>query len=62
MKLRVIVRRIREHHYIASCPNLPGCHVEAESQEKAEALLKAALKAYLSSYRQRHEKLPYIQD
>ncbi len=59
MNLRIVIRRIGKGHYIASCPNLEGCHVEAESKEKAEAMLKAALNAYVQSYRQRHEKIPY---
>jgi predicted RNase H-like HicB family nuclease len=57
MKLRVVVRKIEDGLYIASCPELEGCHVEAETEPKAKALLKTAITAYIASHKQRHEKI-----
>lgn len=58
MKLRIIIRKVDDNLYIGSCPNLEGCHVEASTEERAKKMLKAAINAYVMSYRQRHEKIP----
>ncbi|RMF56709.1 MAG: type II toxin-antitoxin system HicB family antitoxin [Calditrichaeota bacterium] len=59
MKLRIVIRKVEKDLYIGSCPNLEGCHIEASSEEEARKILKAAINAYLLSYKQRHEKIPY---
>lgn len=59
MKLRIVVRKIEDNLFLASCPALKGCHVEAESEAQAQSLIKAALQAYLTSYKQRHEKVSF---
>ncbi len=59
MKMRIVVHQIANELYIASCPNLEGCHVEAKSKEDAQSKIKMAIKAYIMSYKQRHEKIPY---
>lgn len=58
MKLKIRIRKIKDNLYLASCPNLEGCHVQATSEKEAEVYLKAAIEAYVSSCKQRHEKLP----
>lgn len=58
MKLKILIRKIKDNLYLASCPNLEGCHIQASSEEEAEIILKAAMQAYIMSYKQRHEKLP----
>ncbi|RMI08928.1 MAG: type II toxin-antitoxin system HicB family antitoxin [Calditrichaeota bacterium] len=58
MKLRIVVRKVEANLYIASCPELEGCHVEADTEQGARALIKKAINAYVISYKQRHEKLP----
>lgn len=58
MKLKIRIRKIKDNLYLGSCPNLPGCHVQASSEEEAELYLKAAMQAYMNSYKQRNEKLP----
>lgn len=58
MKLKIIIRKIKANLYLGSCPNLEGCHIQANSEEEAEALLKAAIQAYITSYKKHHEKLP----
>ncbi len=62
MKLRVVVRKIEDGLYVGSCPNLEGCHVEAETEAKVQALLKAAINAYVISHKQRHEKIQVRSD
>ena len=62
MKLRVVVRRVEDGLYIASCPNLEGCHVEAGDEKRAQALLKAAINAYIVSHKHRHEKVQVKSD
>jgi predicted RNase H-like HicB family nuclease len=58
MKLKVVIKKVAEGHYIAHCPTLPGCAVEANSETNARQLLKAAINAYVISHKQRNEKLP----
>lgn len=58
MKLKIRIRKIKDNLYLASCPNLIGCHVQASSENEAEVLLKAAILAYQNSCKQRNEKLP----
>ena len=62
MKLRIVVRKIEDGLYIGSCPTLEGCHVEAESEQTAQALLKIAINAYIRSHKQRHEKIQIKSD
>ena len=58
MKLKILIRKIKANIYLASCPNLEGCHIQAGNEKDAEILLKAAIQAYIMSYKQHHEKLP----
>ncbi len=58
MKLKIRIKKIKDNLYLASCPNLGGCHVQADSEKEAEILLKTAIQAYIKSYKQRYEKLP----
>lgn len=58
MKLKILIRRIKDNLYLASCPNLKGCHIQASSEEEAEMVLREAMQAYMMSYKHRHEKLP----
>ncbi len=59
MKLKIIVRKVEENLYVASCRGLKGCHIQAESEQQAHTMIKAAINAYLTSHKQRHEKIPY---
>lgn len=58
MKLKIRIKRIQDNLYLASCPNLEGCHVQGNSEKEAEMLIKVAIQAYIKSYKQRYEKLP----
>ncbi len=35
--------------YVVSCPALPGCHSQGETQEEALANIREAIRAYLES-------------
>lgn len=58
MKFQIVVRRIANGLFIASCAELSGCHVEGRSEAEARALLKAAIAAYVKSCQIRNEKIP----
>lgn len=58
MKLKLVIRKITNDQYIGHCPSLPGCAIEATTEERARQLLKAAINAYVISHKQRNEKLP----
>ncbi len=57
MKFNIKLKKVRENLYIASCTNLPGCHIEAPTRQEAERMIKSAIQAYIKSYKQHHEKL-----
>ncbi len=57
MKLRIVIHKAADNLFVANCPNLPGCAVEAETEKQARELLRAAINAYIISHKQRNEKL-----
>lgn len=61
MQLKIVLRKIEDDLFLASCANFEGCHVEAASEEEARELIKIAINAYIISHKQRHEKLPIKQ-
>ncbi len=56
--MRIAIRKVSDHLFIGRCQNLPGCAVEADTEDRARQLLKAAINAYIISHKQRNEKLP----
>ncbi|MFZ0390935.1 MAG: type II toxin-antitoxin system HicB family antitoxin [Calditrichia bacterium] len=58
MKLKVEFRKIHDHLYIGSCPDLLGCHVQANSRENVEKRLNEAAKLIILSFKNHHEKVP----
>jgi len=58
MKMRISIKKITNQLFIGHCRNLPGCAIEADTEERARHLLKAAINAYIISHKQRNEKLP----
>ncbi|RMG66354.1 MAG: type II toxin-antitoxin system HicB family antitoxin [Calditrichaeota bacterium] len=59
MKFKIRIERIREGLFIATCLNLPYCMVDGEDEREARQRLQAAIQAYVQSYRDRHEEIPY---
>ncbi len=58
MKLDVEIKRVHKNLFIASCNNLPGCHIQASSEEQAKTRIKEAIKLMLLSYKRHYEKAP----
>jgi predicted RNase H-like HicB family nuclease len=47
MKFAVMVERDEGGFYVASVPELPGCHTQAKSLDELMKRIKQALEAYL---------------
>jgi predicted RNase H-like HicB family nuclease len=45
--------------YVVSCPSLPGCHSQGESQEEALANIREAIQAYLQSLKKHNQPIPH---
>jgi predicted RNase H-like HicB family nuclease len=48
MTYRVVVRHSDEG-YSVSCPSLPGCHSQGETEEEALGNIKSAIQEYLDA-------------
>lgn len=49
MKFAVIVEKDEEGYYVASVPELPGCHTQAKTLDELMARVKEAITAYLEA-------------
>ncbi len=49
MKFAVVVEKDEEGYYVASVPELPGCHTQAKTLDKLMARVKEAIEAYLEA-------------
>jgi predicted RNase H-like HicB family nuclease len=49
MKFGVIVEKDEDGYYIASVPELPGCHTQAKTLEEVMKRIKEAIEAYLEA-------------
>jgi predicted RNase H-like HicB family nuclease len=47
MKYKIILRK-SEENYSASCPNLPGCWSQGETEQEAIENIKDAIQEYLA--------------
>ncbi|NHV96178.1 MAG: type II toxin-antitoxin system HicB family antitoxin [Thaumarchaeota archaeon] len=47
MKFAVIVERDEDGYYIASVPELPGCHTQAKTLDELMKRVREAIEAYL---------------
>jgi len=45
----VVIERDEDGVFVASVPELPGCHTQADSLEELEKNIKEAIEAYLES-------------
>jgi len=48
MTYRVVVR-LSDEGYSVSCPSLPGCHSQGETEEEALGNIKSAIQEYLDA-------------
>ncbi|MDA2912395.1 MAG: type II toxin-antitoxin system HicB family antitoxin [Candidatus Acidoferrales bacterium] len=59
MKFRVTLEPDFESGgYVVSCPSLPGCHSQGETQEEALANIREAIHAYLESLKKHNQPIP----
>jgi len=49
MWLHVVVRRDEDDYYVATVPELPGCHTQAKSLDDLMCRIKQAISLYLET-------------
>lgn len=49
MKFSVLVERDEDGYYIASVPELPGCHTQARTLDELTGRVKEAIELYLET-------------
>jgi predicted RNase H-like HicB family nuclease len=49
LKFAVIVEKDEDGYYVASVPQLPGCHTQAKTLDKLTERIKEAIEAYLEA-------------
>ena len=47
MKFSVVVEKDEDGYYVASVPELPGCHTQAKTLDAVMERIKEAIEAYL---------------
>jgi predicted RNase H-like HicB family nuclease len=47
MKFSVVVEKDEDGYYVASVPELPGCHTQAKTLDLVMARIKEAIEVYL---------------
>jgi predicted RNase H-like HicB family nuclease len=47
LKFAVIVEKDEDGYYVASVPELPGCHTQARTLDELTKRIKEAIEAYL---------------
>ena len=48
MKFSVMVEKDESGYYVASVPELPGCHTQAKTLDELNGRIKEAIEAYLA--------------
>jgi predicted RNase H-like HicB family nuclease len=49
MQFDVVVRRDEDDYYVATVPQLPGCHTQAKSLDDLMSRIKEAISLYLET-------------
>jgi len=49
MKFAVMVEKDENGYYVASVPELPGCHTQAKTLDELTKRIKEAIEAYLEA-------------
>jgi predicted RNase H-like HicB family nuclease len=49
LKFAVVVEKDEDGYYVASVPELPGCHTQARTLDKLMERIKEAIEAYLEA-------------
>lgn len=59
MKFRVVLEPDFESGgFVVSCPSLPGCHSQGDTQAEALANIREAIQSYLESLKKHHQPVP----
>ncbi len=62
MRYRVVLEPDFESGgYGVSCPSLPGCHSQGETEEEALSNIREAIQAYLESLKKHNQPIPATQ-
>ena len=60
MKFKVILEPdFEDGGYIASCPSLPGCHSQGDTEGEALKNIEEAIIGYLKSLRKYNQPIPH---
>lgn len=51
LEFAVVVERDEDGYYVASVPELPGCHTQAKTLDQLTKRVKEAIEAYLETAR-----------
>jgi Uncharacterized conserved protein len=57
-KFVVYLQPAEEGGYIVSCPQLPGCVTQGETEEEALEMIKDAIQGYIASLQKHGEPIP----
>ncbi|HUI39920.1 MAG TPA: type II toxin-antitoxin system HicB family antitoxin [Methanothrix sp.] len=49
MRFDVVVRRDEDGYYVATVPELPGCHTQAKSLDELISRIKEAISLYIET-------------
>jgi predicted RNase H-like HicB family nuclease len=49
LKFAVVVERDEDGYYVASVPELPGCHTQAKTLDELTVRIREAIEAYLEA-------------
>ncbi len=55
MKFGVVVEKDADGYYVASVPQLPGCHTQAKTLDEVMKRIKEAIQVYLEAEGQKGE-------
>lgn len=56
MKFAVMVEKDESGYYVASVPELPGCHTQAKTLDELNKRIKEAIEAYLEAEGQKSKE------
>lgn len=56
----VIIEKDEEGFFVADCPDLPGCHTQGTTLEKAITNIRDAIKLHLKILKEEKEEIPHV--
>ncbi len=57
MKFTYRIIKVGEKLYLASCPQLRGCHIQASDETQASERIKEAIRIMVNSFKQHNERV-----